>query len=152
VMLGGALDPRFEPVAVQARVRMLGDGQYPTEYSGTTTDAGNTAVLEVGSITIIVTSRSVSLTDRSLFLAHGQDPQRYNLVVVKSPHTRYDYFEAWAAKNIGIHQRRPKELGAQEGAPPHLSFGPRRHFYAQGQTVWRMNGLNDKQAQKILHR
>jgi len=102
VMLGGALDPRFEPVAVQARVRMLGDGHYPTEYSGTTTDAGNTAVLEVGNITIIVTSRSVSLTDRSLFLAHGQDPQRYDLVVVKSPHTRYDYFEAWAAKNLII--------------------------------------------------
>jgi len=98
VMLGGALDPRFEPLTVQARVRMLGDGCYPTEYSGTTTDAGNTAVLEVGSITIIVTSRSVSLTDRSLFLAHGQDPQRFDLVVVKSPHTRHDYFEDWSSK------------------------------------------------------
>ena len=31
---------------------MLGDGRYPTEYSGTTTDAGNTAVLEVGSIVL----------------------------------------------------------------------------------------------------
>jgi microcystin degradation protein MlrC len=102
VMLGGALDPRFEPVAVQARVRMLGDGRFPYEYSGALTDAGNTAVLEAGSITIIVTSRSISLMDRSLFLAHGQDPQRYDLVVVKSPHTRHDYFEAWSAKNIGI--------------------------------------------------
>ncbi len=102
VMLGGALDPRFEPLAVEARVRMLGDGRFPYEYSGALTDAGNTAVLEVGSITIIVTSRSISLMDRSLFLAHGQDPQRFDLVVVKSPHTRYDYFEAWAAKNIGV--------------------------------------------------
>ena len=31
----------------------------------------------------------------------GQLP-RFDLVVVKSPHTRYDYFEAWAAKNLII--------------------------------------------------
>ena len=59
-------------------------------------------MLQVGSITVIVTSRSVSLTDRSLFLAHGQDPRRFKAVVVKSPHCRHEYFEAWAARVLTV--------------------------------------------------
>ena len=103
VALGGALDPgRFEPVEVEARVRMLGDGRYASEYSGIMTDGGPTAVLQSGNITLVVTSRSVNLMDRSLFLAYGQDPRQFDLVVVKSPHTRYDFFEAWAACLLNV--------------------------------------------------
>ena len=101
--IGGTLDPgRYAPVDVLGRVRLLSDGCYISEYNGLATHAGPTAVLEVGSITLVVTSRSVNLMDRSLFLAHGQDPTKYDLVVVKSPHCRHEYFEAWAARVINV--------------------------------------------------
>lgn len=51
---------------------------------------------------LIVTSRSVSLTDRSLFLAHGQDPRGFDAVVVKSPHCRRDYFDDWAGQVMTV--------------------------------------------------
>lgn len=41
------------------------------------------------------------LMDRSLFLAHGQDPQRFDLIVVKSPGAYARYF-AWATKNFSV--------------------------------------------------
>ncbi|MBC7236869.1 MAG: M81 family metallopeptidase [Chloroflexi bacterium] len=105
--LGGSLDPRFTPLKVAAYVKMLSDGRYRAEYSGNWTDAGPTAVLEIatatgGSITVVATSRSVSLTDRSLFWGHGLDPKRFDAVVVKSPHCRYEYFDEWAARDLNV--------------------------------------------------
>jgi microcystin degradation protein MlrC len=59
-------------------------------------------VLDVDNITLVVTSRPVSLYDRSLFWAHGQDPQNFDLVVVKSPHCQHRFFEAWAARLLNV--------------------------------------------------
>ena len=103
VPIGGTLDRgRFRPVTIDARVRMLSDGCYTSEYTGTATNAGDAAVLQAGTITLVVTSRPVSLTDRSLFFAHGQDPTEFDLVVVKSPHCQHDFFEAWAARLVNV--------------------------------------------------
>jgi microcystin degradation protein MlrC len=103
--LGGTVDrARFTPLPVEARVRMLGDGRHTNESSGVEVDAGRTAVLELiphGHI-VIVTSRPVSLHDRSLFLAHGQDPTRFDAVLQKCPHCRHDFFAAWAERLIPI--------------------------------------------------
>ena len=44
------------------------------------------------------------LYDRSLFLAHGQDPRRFDAVVVKSPHCQPRFFRDWAAR-IDQHRR-----------------------------------------------
>jgi microcystin degradation protein MlrC len=101
--LGGALDPdRFTPLPVQGTVRMLSDGRFTNESHGTEWYAGDTAVLEIGRHIVVVTSRPVSLYDRSLFLAHGQDPTRFDAVVQKSPHCQHRFYEAWAAKLIGV--------------------------------------------------
>ena len=51
---------------------------------------------------MVVTSRPVSLYDRSLFYATGQDPKRFDVVIQKSPHCRYEFFAAWAAELIGV--------------------------------------------------
>ena len=103
VPVGGTLDPgRFQPVTIEAKVRMLADGQYKSEYSGRPTDAGPSAVLTSGSITLVVTSRTVSLTDRSLFLGHGQNPRHFDAIVVKSPHCRAEFFSAWASKVMTV--------------------------------------------------
>jgi microcystin degradation protein MlrC len=103
VRLGGTLDPgRFEPLAVEARVRLLCDGRFISESHGIEWFGGPTAVFEVGEHIVIATSRPVSLYDRSLFYATGQDPKRFDLVVQKSPHCRYEFFAAWAAELIGV--------------------------------------------------
>jgi microcystin degradation protein MlrC len=101
--LGGTIDPaRFNPLPVAAKVRMLSDGRFINESHGTEWYAGNTAVLEIGRHLVVATSRAVSLYDRSLFLAHGQDPTRFDVVVQKSPHCQYRFFEAWAERLIGV--------------------------------------------------
>lgn len=100
--LGGALDRRWEPLPVAARVRLLSDGRFRSESHGDEWYAGDTAVLEVGRITAVCTSRAVSLYDRSLFLAHGQDPTQFDLVVQKSPHCQERFYKAWAAALINV--------------------------------------------------
>jgi microcystin degradation protein MlrC len=101
--VGGALDPaRHPPLPLHARVRMLSDGRFRSESHGDTWDAGPTAVLETDVFTLVVTSRAVSLYDRSLFLAHGQDPTHFDAVVVKSPHCQERFYRTWAAAVVNV--------------------------------------------------
>jgi len=101
--LGGALDAgRFEPLVFKARVRLLSDGKFRSESFGWHWDAGDTAVLESDNVTLLVGSRPVSLFDRSWFYANGQDPRRFDLVVVKSPHCEPQMFADWCAKVINV--------------------------------------------------
>jgi microcystin degradation protein MlrC len=100
--LGGSLDPRFTPIELDALVVMLGHGRYTLETCGTQEVAGRTAVLRAGSLTLVLTTRPVNLFDRSLFLAHGQDPRSFDAIVVKSPHCQPRFFDEWAACNINV--------------------------------------------------
>ena len=101
--VGGALDPgRFTPLAIEARVRLLSDGHFQSETFGDPWFSGPTVVLEAGTITWVVTNRPVSLYDRALFHAHGQDPMRFDAVVVKSPHCEPHMFADWCRKVINI--------------------------------------------------
>jgi microcystin degradation protein MlrC len=104
IPLGGTLDPaRFPPVEVTGLVKMLSDGQFRYESHGFgPANAGLTAVLEVGRHVVVVTSRQVSHFDRSLFLAHGQNPKDFDLVVQKSPHCPHYCFRDWAAQLVGV--------------------------------------------------
>ncbi|MFN8858139.1 MAG: M81 family metallopeptidase [Planctomycetaceae bacterium] len=64
--VGGTVDPgRFEPLPVTARVKMLSDGQFRSESCGWPGFSGDTAVQEVGPLTLRVGSRPVSLTKRT---------------------------------------------------------------------------------------
>ncbi len=122
--VGGAADRgRFQPIAVRGRVRMLSDGQFRSESFGWPWDSGPTAVLECDNITLVVGTKPVSLFDRSWFYAHGQDPRRFNLVVVKSPHCEHHMFADWCAKLIhvdapGSTSANVKSLGHKKCARP----------------------------------
>jgi microcystin degradation protein MlrC len=102
VRLGGALDPRFTPLEVTAEVDLLSRGRAVLETSGGALDAGPSAVLISGNFTILVMSRSVSLFDRAMFLAHGRDPRAYHLTVVKSPYCEPHMFDLWAEKDFNV--------------------------------------------------
>ncbi len=102
-MLGGASDPRrFPPIKVKARVKLLFDGVGRLETMGAALHAGPSAVLVIGNATVVVMSVSVSLFDRAMYFAAGIDPTKYDLIVVKSPHTEYHMFDQWVEKNFNI--------------------------------------------------
>ncbi len=103
VAVGGSLDRRrFTPVEIEAHVRLLSDGRFRNESHGTLWDSGRTAVLQSQNITLVATSQAVSLYDRSLFLAHGQDPANFETVIVKSPHCQPHMFEQGAQLVINV--------------------------------------------------
>ena len=81
---------------------MLSEGLFESESDGNVWFGGRTAVLKTETETVVVTSRAVMLYDRSLFYAHGQDPRRFDAVVVKSPHCQPHMFADWAARVVNI--------------------------------------------------
>ena len=91
--LGGSLDRRFAPLEMTCRVRMLFDGRFRNESDGGFWDGGRSVLLESGAYMLTVTSKAVSLYDRSLFYAMGQDPLDFDTVIVKSPHCQFHMFE-----------------------------------------------------------
>lgn len=103
VTLGGAIDPgRFKPMPVNARVKLLSDGQSRLETMKTELEAGPTAVLTFDNFTIVVFSTSISLFDRAMYYANGCNPTDFDLIVVKSPHTEFHMYDAWVEKNFNI--------------------------------------------------
>ena len=103
VGLGGALDPgRFSPMQVTARVRLLSDGRSRLETMKVALNAGPTAVLEFDNFTVVVFSRTLGLFDRAMYYANGLDPQDFDLIVVKSPHTENHMYDAWVDSNFNV--------------------------------------------------
>jgi microcystin degradation protein MlrC len=103
VALGGSLDPkRFPPMRVKARVKLLSDGAAKLETMRAPLDAGPTAVLVFDNTTVVVMSRTVSLFDRAMYYANGLDPQDFDAIVVKSPHTEFHMYDQRVEKNFNI--------------------------------------------------
>ncbi len=101
--VGGTLDPmRFKPLEITATVRLLSDGRFRSESFGEEWLAGPTAVLEAGNFTLVVSSHAVNLYDRSFFHAHGQDPKRFDAVVVKSPHCQHHMYAGWCERMVNV--------------------------------------------------
>jgi microcystin degradation protein MlrC len=142
--IGGAFDSnRFQPIEVEARVRLLSDGKFLSESFGWHWDSGDTAVLESDNLTLVVGTRPVSLFDRSWFYANGQDPRRFDLVVVKSPHCEPQMFADWCAKLINVDapgstSANLKSLGHTKCARPvfplddTVEFTPRADVFRRG--------------------
>lgn len=103
VSLGGAIDTRrYQPMTVEAKVKLLSDGEGRLETMKSGLHAGPTAVLTFGSFTVVVLSRTISLFDRAMYYANGLDPQDFDLIVVKSPHVEHHMYDAWVEKNFNI--------------------------------------------------
>jgi len=103
VPLGGSLDPaRFTPLEIEARVRILHDGVFRSESHGCLWNGGRTVLLQHKDFTLAVTNKAVSLYDRSLFYALGQDPAHFDSVVVKSPHCQPHMFDEGASAILNI--------------------------------------------------
>lgn len=103
ICVGGTLDTnRFQPLMIEGKVRHLSDGQFRSESFGEVWDAGLAAVLECDNFTLAISSRAVSLYDRSFFYSLGQNPCSFDAVVVKSPHCQHHMFADWCAAMINV--------------------------------------------------
>jgi microcystin degradation protein MlrC len=101
--LGGFFDVRrFEPMPVRAEVQLLSNGRSQLETMKISLDAGPTAVVTFDNFTVVVLSRTVSLFDRAMYYSNGLDPQDFDLIVVKSPHTEHHMYDAWVEKNFNV--------------------------------------------------
>lgn len=103
VPVGGTVDAkRFQPLPITATVRLLSDGCFRSESFGEQWAAGPTAVLAMDNFMLVVSSRAVSLYDRSFFYAHGQNPKTFDAVIVKSPHCQHHMFADWCSRMINV--------------------------------------------------
>lgn len=90
--LGGKLDMpaigrRGEPLEVTGRVSAVTDGIFEVTVPmgrGTQTDMGPTAVLDVGSVRIVVCSRNVEPSDPGCFRSVGIEPTEQRYLILKS--------------------------------------------------------------------
>ena len=76
-----------EPLLVTGRIRALTDGQFVVTVPmgrGTQMDMGPTAVLEVGSVRIVVISRNVEPWDPGCFRSVGIEPTQMRYLILKS--------------------------------------------------------------------
>ncbi|HBN31306.1 MAG TPA: microcystin degradation protein MlrC [Rhodobacteraceae bacterium] len=98
--LGGTVDSkRFPPLELEVEVESLGSGEYTHEVSRMPVHAGPTAVLRHNNIRIITVTHPVFMMDLAIFLAHGLDPKKADIIAVKSPGAAIRYF-TFAKKNF----------------------------------------------------
>ncbi len=87
--LGGTLAPQFyEPVEVTGTIRLVSDGEFTHKgpgYHGVVFRRGRTAVLQTGSIFVVVAERPVFQWDAEFYRSLGLEPADAQIVVVKSP-------------------------------------------------------------------
>ncbi|MGI9387982.1 MAG: MlrC C-terminal domain-containing protein, partial [Methyloligellaceae bacterium] len=94
--LGGkAAIPGNEPYSATFEVQALGDGKMRTTgpvVGGRDIDIGQTALLAVGGVSVLVTSTRVQAYDQSLFRHVGIEPAEQNILGLKSAvHFRGDF-------------------------------------------------------------
>lgn len=100
--LCGSVDAgRHTPVECEAYIKSLHDGHFL--YSdGLPGHAGRTAVLTVGTYSLMVTTLPVSIMDRHVFMACGLLPEHFDLVVCKSPNGFRPHYESIASRIVAV--------------------------------------------------
>lgn len=101
VPLGGALAPGYHtPITVTARVLGLRDGRFMYELPVRPIDIGPTAILGIGDIRIVVSTRKAFHLDEAEYHHAGLDPRSARLVQVKSAGGFRGVYERFAAHII----------------------------------------------------
>ena len=103
--IGAKFDKKnSRPLVVTARVRLLSDGRWTPQgrgYNpGIEVAMGRAAVLEIGSVIVLVAERPAMTVDPALYRSHGIEPMRMKIVVVKSPNGFRAEYEPIAKKNL----------------------------------------------------
>lgn len=101
VALGGALAPGYHtPITVTATVLGLRDGRFMYELPVRPIDIGPTAILGIGDIRIVVSTRKAFHLDEAEYHHAGLDPRTARIVQVKSAGGFRGVYEPFAAHII----------------------------------------------------
>ncbi len=87
IKLGGKHDALHgEPIAARAYVKAITDGRFTLHamLEGTSLDLGPSVRLRIDAIDVMVTSRPFQTIDDSIFVLHGIDVRKYDIVGLKS--------------------------------------------------------------------
>lgn len=124
--VGGTLSPVFfAPIGVSGEVLTLCDGIYQSKYPSKMFNAGPTAVLKVGEILLVVTSKPAFMLDYQLYLRVGLDFTAAKAVQVKSAGAYRAYYGPLAFKCIDM-----ASPGSSDSRLPKLPFTkPRRPLW-----------------------
>lgn len=102
--VGGKSDTLHgEPVSINGNIRLLFDGFYRhvgSYMTGKWADMGDTAVVEAGRLTLILTEKRSAPWDIGHVLSIGIDPEEFKIIVVKSAVAWKTAFGAFAKKEI----------------------------------------------------
>ncbi|MGF1472976.1 MAG: M81 family metallopeptidase [Rubrobacteraceae bacterium] len=106
IRLGGKTDDLHgEPLDCRAYVKALTDGQFvhtTPMWEGKKMNLGRSARLQVGSIDVLVCSIKSQVLDEQVFVLHGIEVERYDLVALKSSHHFRATFEDIADRIITV--------------------------------------------------
>lgn len=87
--LGGKYDPATKPYTLTGEVVAVSEGGFTFEgpmMKGLRSTMGNTVVLRVGGMDIVISSARVQSLDRAVFRSQGIDPETKSVIGVKSAH------------------------------------------------------------------
>jgi len=104
--------------------------------------AGPTAVLEVGRHTLVVSSRAVSLYDRSFFYAHGQETRGTSSRRRKITSLPAPYVADWCVRMVnvdapGSSSAKPSQASAPHALPrPYFRWMPNVTFHSESEAVF----------------
>lgn len=87
ILVGGKFSPQFEPVVVSGTVASLNNGRFVMQgpyMSGQASSLGDTAVVETGNVTLLLTSIAGFTQDPAAFTSQGIDLASQDVIVVKS--------------------------------------------------------------------
>jgi microcystin degradation protein MlrC len=106
VWLGGLHDTvNRRRIEVEAEVLRLSDGRFTmrgSQYTGLETIMGSAAVLQVGKVTVLVSSESANNIDPELYRSQGIEPRDYKIVIVKSATAFRAEYGPFAAKMLVV--------------------------------------------------
>ncbi len=124
--VGGGVTPGQSPLQVTGRIRALGPGRYVHRgayMTGVPVELGRTAVLQVGGLALLLTSRAPFVQDPAAYEAHGLPLAELDAVVAKSG---YHYKLAFAGEATpvtvdtpGLSSYRLEDLPFRRGRPVH---------------------------------
>jgi microcystin degradation protein MlrC len=81
-----------DPVTITGKVRLISDGDYHARDNDVSFPMGQTAVIEIGSIRLLVRTNPAAEWDVAFYISQGLDPEDAGLVFVKSPGGFYHSF------------------------------------------------------------
>ncbi|MEX2630311.1 MAG: M81 family metallopeptidase [Tistlia sp.] len=124
--VGGRITPGFAPLAVEGRVERLGPGRFVNRgpyMAGVPVELGDTAVLAVGQVRVLLTSRAGLVQDPEAYESHGILLKDLDLLVAKSAN-HYKLSFAGLATPVtvdspGLSRFAPRELPFAKARPLH---------------------------------